>query len=90
MAKISKTAALEMIKNSKGKFFTVKFLKNNGKERILNCQYMKDQKSNDFGLVKVKEVSKLKNEKIDSWIKSFSINKLQEIRINKQTYTINK
>jgi len=89
MTKISKSKALEFIQNSKGRFFTVIFTKNNGQKRVMNCQYMKDQKVNSFGLIKVKETKLLKSEKVDEWIKSFSINKLEILKINKQTYKIN-
>ena len=50
---------------------------------------MKDQKANPFGLIKVKEIRLLKSEKKDSWIKSFSLNKLKELKINKTHYKIN-
>lgn len=34
--RISKTTAVEMINNSKGRFFTVTFVKGNGDERTIN------------------------------------------------------
>ena len=36
MNRISRTKAVNMIVNSKGKFFTVKFIKQNGETRVIN------------------------------------------------------
>ena len=90
MTKISKTAALELIRNSKGRFFTVTFTKSNGQKRTINCQYMSGQKETGLGIVKVKETKLLKSERVDEWVKSFKIDRLEEVKINKTHYQIKK
>lgn len=37
MSKISRTEAVELINNTKGRIFTVQFTKKKGEERIMNC-----------------------------------------------------
>lgn len=56
---ISRTAAIDMIRNSKGHFFTVTFTKKDGSLRTMNCQYSKDvpQRQSHLGYVTVMEVS---------------------------------
>lgn len=51
--RISKTDALNLMKHSKGRFFTAVFTKKDGTTRELNCQYLKDQGTTDLGYVKV-------------------------------------
>lgn len=58
---ISKTDAAEMIINSNhGQAFTATFVKKNGQNRQINCQYMKDQAPSKLGYIKVKEMNKLR------------------------------
>ena len=57
---ITRTKALEKMKNNKGHFFTVEFIKEDGSLRKLNGQYIKDQTQSPLGYVLVKEASKLK------------------------------
>lgn len=88
MTKISKSKALELLKGSSGRFITILFTKANRKERLLNCTWVKDQKDNGLGVYIVRETKLLKSEKKDAWIKSFNVNNLKEIRVNKQSYKI--
>ncbi len=54
---ISKTKAVSLIEASKGKFFTATFVKKDGTERTINCQYLS---TTSLGYLKVNELSKLK------------------------------
>lgn len=54
---ISRTAAYKAMSNNKGHFFTAVFTAKDGSERLMNCQYLKDQTGVDLGYVKVKEAS---------------------------------
>lgn len=56
---ISRTKAVELMENSKGKFFTATFLKKDGTERTINCQYQKGQK-NKLGYIGVHEAKLMK------------------------------
>lgn len=42
MTKISRTKAVKLINNTKGKFFTVTYRKNNGDLRMINGNFKKD------------------------------------------------
>lgn len=85
---ISRTKALDMMVNNKGHFFTATFIKQNGDERTINCQYMKDQKSNPIGYVMVRETGKMK-QGVNA-IRQINIQTLQSIRIGGQNYNIRK
>lgn len=98
--RITKTKALDLIRNSKGHFFKVVFVKKeDGKERTLNGQYVKDQTPSPLGLVRVKEASLMKQFKKEgtlanipskSVIRSFNINNLKSLGIGGETYKIRK
>lgn len=62
---ISRKKALDAMKNSGGRFFTVVFIKKDGTERTMNCQYLKDQTTSDLGYVKVRETGKMKTTPTD-------------------------
>lgn len=59
--RISRTKALSLMANNKGHFFTATFIKANGDERTINCQFMKDQKSAAAGCIMVREAQKMKD-----------------------------
>lgn len=96
--RISRTKALELIKNSRGHFFKAVFTKKkDGKERVLNAQYTKDLGVSPLGLVRVKEASLLKQFKKEgtlanipskSVIRSFNINNLKALGIGGETYKV--
>ena len=78
--RISKTKAVELIKNNKGRFFTAKYIKQDGTERVINAQYLKDQTPSPLGYVLVKEASKLKTKNPDS-IRNLNLQTLKELKI---------
>ena len=86
--RISRQRALNMISNNKGHFFTAVFTKQNGEERTINCQYLKDQKNKSLGYVMVKEVQKMKDG--TNSIRQINMQTLRKLRIGGQTYTIRK
>lgn len=58
---ISRKKAYDLMINNKGHFFTAIFIKQDGTERVMNCQYMKDGQSTlSLGYIRVKETGKLK------------------------------
>ncbi len=75
---ISKSKALDMMKNSKGKFFTVEFIKKeDGSLRKMNCQFVS---LSPLGYVLVKEASKLKT-KVNA-NRNVNLQTLQSITMN--------
>lgn len=76
MTKISRTAAVDLIKSSKGRFFSVTFTKNDGTQRTLNGNVKSKDLLDSMGYVKFKsskEGHKLINPRT---IKSVKINKV--------------
>ena len=55
---ISRTKAVELIKQTKGSFFTVCFTKKNGEERVLNGNVKVSDFQDALGYIKVKESGK--------------------------------
>lgn len=47
----NKGKAVELIKNSKGKFMTVTFTKKNGDERTINGNYKRPKRDNPLGYI---------------------------------------
>jgi len=83
---ITPKEALEMICNSKGHFFSVMFKKKTDKTtRNINCQYVVGQKRSG-NIIKVKESGLLK--KGLNPIRSFDYTTIQELRMNKTTYSV--
>ncbi len=78
MKKISKTAATNLIKESRGRFFTVKFKVEDEGERCYNCRY-KDQSTLGLILINTKD-----------GIKSFYPKSIISLKINKEEYGIRK
>lgn len=77
--KLSKKKALEYMSNNKGHFFTAVFVDKEGKDRKINCQYLKDQKQSPLGYVLVRECNKLR--KGEDAIKSVNLQSLKELHI---------
>jgi hypothetical protein len=88
MKKISKTEALKLLKESKGRFFTIFFTKSNNQERKINGTWIKDQKEKGLGNYIVRETKLLRSVKKDEWVKSFNINRLKTLKINKTEYKV--
>lgn len=85
---ISRQKALDMMANNKGHFFTAVFVKQDGTERTINCQYLKDQNSNPLGYVMVKEAQKMKDGV--NAIRQINLQTLRKLRIGGQNYNIRK
>lgn len=86
-ATISRTKALDLMKNNKGHFFTATFMKKDGSTRTINGQYLKDQGSSNLGYVKVKESGKLKTDPNDS-TRQINLQTLQVLKIAGKTYKV--
>lgn len=86
--KISRKKALELMENSKGRFFTVEFVKQDGSLRLLNGQYVKDQKKSALGYILMKESSKLKAN-VKEPIRNVNIQTLKALKISGQVYKVN-
>lgn len=85
--KISMKKALDLIQGTKGRFFTVLFLKQDGTERIMNAQYLKDQANQALGYIKVKEAAKLKTNPADA-IRQVNIQTLKYLKVGGETYKV--
>lgn len=83
---ISRTAALRLMMNAKGQFFTVVFTKKDGSDRTINCQYLKDQKELQIGYVKVKDLAKMKTSK--DCIRNVNLQTLKSMNIGGKTYKV--
>ncbi len=84
--RISRKKALELIKGNKGYFFTAIFTKQDGTERILNGQYLKNQKDNQLGYVLVRESRKMKIG--EPAIRNINLQTLKKLKIRGSQYTI--
>lgn len=87
MKTISKTKAVELAENSKGKFITVIYIKENGIERKLNGQYLKSKNPSKLGYFMMKEAIKLKKEEKRP-IRNINANTLKYIKVNKEEYKV--
>lgn len=85
--KISRTKALDLMKNSKGHFFTVEFMKKDGSTRILNGQWVKNQTEMHLGYILVKESAKLKA-KVKEPIRNVNLQTLKALKIDGQVYQV--
>lgn len=86
--KITRKKALDLMKNNKGRFFTVTFVKQDGTNRVLNGQYVKGQNPSPAGYVLVKESGKLKTGQ--NPIRNVNLQTLKLLTIAGTTYKINK
>lgn len=81
---IKEVSALDLIKNSKGQFVTVKFTKKDGSVRVLNGKYL----SHDKKYIQMKESIKLI--KGENPIRNVSIDNILEVRVGGKTYNFQK
>lgn len=86
-AKITRTKALEMMKNNKGRFFTVTFVKQDKTERTLNGIYVKDQTPSPLGYIIMKE-AKLMKSGAKEQIRNINLQTLKSIKIAGKTYQV--
>lgn len=83
---ISRKKALSLMMESKGRFFTVCFTKKDGKDRVMNCQYIKDDSSLHLGYLRVKDIAIGK--KTTSNYRSINLQTLKSITINGKSYRV--
>lgn len=84
---ISRKVALDLIQNNRGHFFTAVFTKKDGTDRVINAQYLKDQKDMSLGYVKVREASKLKTTPNDC-TRNLNLQTLKQLKIAGATYNV--
>ncbi len=89
MKKITRKEAMDMIENTKGKVFTVKFTKSSGEEREMNCRTGvesfrhggENSTAHKPHIITVFEMPKLQYRK-------FNINNLKEFKFAGTMYTV--
>lgn len=79
--RIGRNKALEIIQNTNGKFFSVRFEKKNGEDRLMGVQYVKGTKPDPLGYVLLKDLRAKKT-------KSVNLQTLSEIKTNNILYKI--
>jgi len=84
--RISRSKALNFIKNNKGKIFSCIFVKKDGSERKITGTYIKSNDEN-LGLIKVKEFSKTKTHP-DDCIRYVNVQTLKRLKINGENYRV--
>lgn len=84
---ISKAAALALIENAGGTYFTATFVKKNGEKRTMNCQLTKTQGSSKLGYITVRIPGKLKAG--ENAIRNVNLQTLKELKIKGNIYKVN-
>lgn len=79
--RIGRKKALEIIQNTNGKFFSVRFEKKNGEDRLMGVQYVKGTKSDPLGYVLLRDIKAKK-------AKSVNLQTLSEIKTNNTLYKV--
>lgn len=79
--RIGRTKALDIIQNTNGKFFSVRFEKKNGEDRLMGVQYVKGTKPDPLGYVRLKELK-------TQITKSVNLQTLSEIKTNNTLYKV--
>lgn len=87
LPRLSRTKALQLMKDNKGRFFTAVFTKKDGEVRKINAQYVPDQDLSNLGYVKVREASKLKTNPSDS-IRQINLQTLKTLKVGGVEYQI--
>ena len=85
--RISRSKALDLIKNSNGKFFTVTFIKKDGTRRVMNGQHTSDMGTSSLGYINVKDITAVRR-KESATIKSVNLQTIETIRLGKTTYKV--
>lgn len=86
--RISRTNALDLMLNSKGRFFTAEFITKEGNCRVMNCQLIKDQKQTKLGYVKVREASLMRSANPEKAIRNVNIQTLEGLKIGGTLYKV--
>ena len=79
-ARIGKKKAFELISNSKGRFFSVTFIKQDKSERVMNASFKK-QEVNPLGYINLRDI-KLKE------FRQVNLQTIKKLTIGKQNYRI--
>lgn len=85
--KISRIRAYELMKNSKGKFFTATFIKKDGTKRTMNCQWLPEQEEPKLGYVKVKDAVLIKKTP-KACTRSINLQTISTLKVNGKHYKI--
>lgn len=80
MSRVSRSKAVELIKGSKGKFFTATFTKKDGSSRTINCNY-KSGSTTNMGYIRVYSMK-------DKGYRTINPQTLKALVINNNTYTV--
>lgn len=86
-ALISRAKALDLMQSAKGQFFTAVFTKKDGTERVMNCQYLKDQEEPKIGYVKVKDAI-LRKASPQDCIRNINLQTMKSLKIKGANYKI--
>lgn len=79
---ISKSKALELMQNSRGKFFSVTFVKQDKTSRKMQAKYDSKVSLNPLGFIVLKDVCD------NNQLKNVNLQQLTELKINKKTYKV--
>ncbi len=85
--KLTRTQALKLMENNKGRFFTAIFTKKDGTTRTMNCRYLKDQSLSQLGYVKVVDEALRKSNPNDC-TRNINLQTLQVLAIGGTQYKI--
>lgn len=80
MNRVSRSRAVDMIKGSKGRFFTATFKKRDGSSRTMNCNYKTGSVTN-MGGIRVYSMQ-------DKGYRTINPQTLSELVINNTTYRV--
>lgn len=75
------------MQSAKGQFFTAVFTKKDGTERVMNCQYLKDQEEPKIGYVKVKDAILRKTSPQDC-TRNVNLQTLKSIKMKGKFYKV--
>ena len=81
---INKTAAFNLIKNTKGHFFGVTFTERDGSKRVMNAQYSK-RETNPLGYVLLRDTN-IKDG--TSGLRNVNLQTISELKISGITYKV--
>jgi hypothetical protein len=87
IARISRNGALDLIKNSNGKFFTVTFIKKDGSRRVMNGQHTSDMSASALGYINVKDITAVRRKEA-STIKSVNLQTIESIKLNNVVHKV--
>lgn len=84
---ISRSKALDLIKGNKGKIFSATFIKKDGAARVINAQYLKDQKDMSLGYVKVVDTNLRRKNPLDC-TRNLNLQTMTQLNVGGEHYKI--